>query len=181
MVTPRISIGGDRRESLADLVARYRRLSEPAIVHNGLIFFTLNEDAKLYEMLMALQNHPKDTGLLKSKWAPPVRKVGGGISDLQKTPHFYKYIGSFNSGTYNVYILNEATIGEQQKLKYEKEGWGHFKKKKVRGSYKLKRYLKYVDKNTQFYTKQLKIVRQGLDSDWRKFVREYLYERFGVL
>ena len=178
MATERIPIGSNRKENLAEMVARYKRLAEPKIVQAGLMYFTLQQDLKLYKLLVQDPKHPKDTGLLKNKWALPALPTGGGVTEIEITKHFQKYKPSFSSGKFNVYLLNEATVGEQQRLKYQKEGWGHFKKKKVRGSYKLKRYFKFVEQRTGFYSKKLRIVRQQLNSEWKKFVVEYLYERF---
>lgn len=178
---PRIPIGSNKQENLAQLVERYKRLSEPKNINAGLMYFTLDQDLKLYNRLMMTKKHPVDTGLLKQKWVMPANRVVAGATKLQLTQNSLKYMGSFMSGKYNVYVLNEATIGEQQKLKYAKEGWGHFKKKKVRGSYKLKRYLKFVSKHNDFYTQELRTIRQGLDSDWKKFVPNYLYERLGIM
>ena len=43
MATPRISIGPGKKESLADMVARYKMLSEPKTVFTGLMLFTLKQ------------------------------------------------------------------------------------------------------------------------------------------
>ncbi len=177
----RISIGTGRQENFAQMVERYKGLAQPQVIHTGLIFFTISQDLKLYNMLVTDKAHPIDTGLLKQKWVRPAIKTGNNVTDLQFTPDIRKYVGSFASGVYNVYVLNEATIGEQQKLKYAKENWGHFKKKKVRGSYKLKRYLKYVDKRTDFYSSKLRIIRQGLNAEWKNFVPNYLLRRFDII
>lgn len=183
MATPRIPV--NKKESLADMVARYKILAEPKTVNTGMLLFTLNEDLKLYDMLVSDSKHPKDTGLLKESWVKPAER-GGKYSDskiydminLLTTPGFQQYKGSFASGKFNVYVLNTATVGEQAR---RKSGLHLRKKKKLSGRHNLKRYMPFVDKRTQFYTKKLRIVRQQIDSDWKKFVPEYLHKIAGVM
>lgn len=174
--SPRLSLNG-KKENLQDLVNKYKQLQNPTYCKSKMIEFTLKQDLKLYNRLKGTGT-PKDTGLLEKSWVKPcsLNSQGG----VQSTPGTRSYAGSLLSGTYNVYVLNTATIGEQQKLKYAKEGWGHFKKRKVRGSYKLKRYLKYVDKQNEFYTRQLRNIRQGINKEWKEFVNEDLLYGVGV-
>lgn len=172
-----------QKESLQDLVNRYRELQNPRYVQTQMIKFTLKQDLKLYNSLKGKLNSktgtPMDTGLLESSWVKPV-SISGSISggSMHFAPGTPLYLTPFKSGNYSIYVLNTATVGQQQKLKYAKEGWGHFKKKKVRGSYKLKRYLRYVNsnpgKNKEFYTKQLRNIRQHLNSEWKNFVKDEL-------
>lgn len=176
MATPRIPV--NKKESLADMVARYKILAEPKTVNTGMLLFTLNEDLKLYNMLVSDGKHPKDTGLLKESWVKPANKNGTDMINLSTTPGFQQYKGSFASGTFNVYVLNTATVGEQAR---RKSGLHLRRKKKLSGRHNLKRYMPFVDKRTQFYTKKLRIVRQQMDSDWKKFVPEYLYKIAGVI
>lgn len=178
MATPRISIGTGKKESLSQMVERYKILAEPQTINQGLMFFTLQQDVKLYEMLKQDPSHPKDTGLLKESWIPPVRKVGGGVMNIQPTPDFQKYKASFMARNFNVYVLNTATVGEQAK---RKSGLHTRRKKKLSGRHNLKRYMPFVDKQTQFYTKKLRIIKQGLDKDWKQFVSDYLYERYQII
>lgn len=174
-----------KKESLQDLVNRYRELQNPRYVQTQMIKFTLKQDLKLYNRLKGKLNGktgtPIDTGLLESSWVKPVSISSDGMHFTPGTP---LYLTPFKSGNYSVYVLNTATVGQQQKLKYAKEGWGHFKKKKVRGSYKLKRYLRYVNsnpgKNKEFYTKQLRDIRQHLNSEWKTFVSDELLYGVGI-
>lgn len=177
MATPRISIGADKKESLSQMVERYKILAEPQTINQGLMFFTLQQDAKLYNMLKQDPTHPKDTGLLKESWIPPVRRIGGGAMELQTTPYFGMYKASLQSGKFNVYVLNTATVGEQAR---RKEGLHKHRKKKLSGKHNLKRYMPFVDERTKFYTKKLRVVRQGLNKDWKEFVSNYLYERYHI-
>lgn len=176
MATPRIPV--NKKESLADMVARYKILAEPKTVNTGMLLFTLNEDLKLYNMLVSDDKHPKDTGLLKESWVKPAIKTGDDMINLLMTPGFQQYKGSFASGTFNVYVLNTATVGEQAR---RKSGLHSRTKKKLTGRHNLKRYMPFVDKRTQFYTKKLRKLRQKLDSDWKKFVPQYLYSMAGVM
>lgn len=186
MGTPRISIGAGRQESLQELVNRYRILSEPATIKKGLTYFTLHQDFKLYNMLISDGRHPKDTGLLKKSWllpAIPRMNDEGETTDVNQfrgTPYFGKYKPSFQSGKFNVYLLNSATVGKQASLKYQQMGWGHRKKKLIR-RHNLKRYLPFVDARTGFYSKKLRVIRQGLDKDWKRFVKSYLWDEFKVM
>lgn len=177
--SPRLSLKS-KKESLQDLVNRYRQLQNPRYCKSKMIEFTLKQDLNLYNKLKFVT--PKDTGLLAKSWVKPCTLNGQG--GIQTVPGTKDYVGSLISGTYSVYVLNTATIGEQQKLKYAKEGWGHFKKKKIRGSYRLKRYLRYVDsnpgRNHHFYTKQLRLIKQGLNREWKEFVNDELLYGVGV-
>ena len=178
MATPRISIGTGRKESLAQLVERYKIISEPKFIASGLFYFTLKQDLKLYYKLKTMPNHPKDTGLLQESWVPPARLIGGGATDIELTSGFQQYKGSFVSGKFNVYVLNTATVGEQARRKYPN---GPKRKKKFSGRHNLKRYMKWVDQRTGFYTKALRTVRQELDKEWKRFVPEYLFEKVGIM
>lgn len=178
MATPRISIGANRKESLTEMVERYKTLAEPKTIYTGLTFFTLRQDMKLYKMLKEDPTHPKDTGLLKESWIPPVKITGGGITNIQPTEYFAQYRGSFESKKFNVYVLNTATVGQQA---LRKSGVRIGKRKRSSGKHNLKRYMPFVDKRTQFYSKKLRIVRQQLDKEWKYFVSDYIYERLGVI
>lgn len=185
MATPRISIGAGKKESLEQMAARYKILAEPKTVYQGLVFFTLKQDWKLYKMLKQDPQHPKDTGLLKESWIPPatVKQSTMGsvildsniISDIQPTQYFSQYKGSFVNKKFNVYVLNTATVGEQARRKA-----GIHRKKKLTGRHNLKRYMPWVDKRTGFYSKKLRIIKQGLDKDWKSFVRNYLEMRYDI-
>lgn len=187
MATPRISIGANRKESLTEMVERYKILAEPKTIYTGLTFFTLRQDWKLYKMLKQDPTHPEDTGLLKESWIPPVfikqSKLGSVIldsnliSDIHLTQYFPQYRGSFESGKFNVYVLNTATVGEQVRRKH---GVRLGKRKKSAGRHSLKRYMPWVDKRTQFYSKKLRIIKQGIDKDWKSFVKNYLETRYNI-
>lgn len=181
MPVARISIGAGRKESLQQMVERYKRLAEPKTVYMGLTFFTLQQDIKLYELLRNDPSHPKDTGLLKRSWLPPARRTGGGVTEISPTGDFSQYRSSFSNKRFNVYVLNNATVGKQQDLKYAQMGWSHFKKRTHKTHYRLRRYMPFVDARTEFYTKKLRTIRQQMDGDWKRFVSEYLYESVGIM
>ena len=69
---------------------------------------------------------------------------------------------------------NTATVGQQAALKNIKEGTVHRKKKRV-GRHNLKRYMPFVDKRTKFYTKQLRVLRNKVDSEFKEFIQDALW------
>ena len=186
MAVSRFSIGSDKKENLAQMVQRYKMLAEPKTIMSGLFYFTLLQDWKLYKMLKSMPDHPKDTGLLQESWIPPAymptdRQTGlelGGLDNLKLTPFYSSYKAGLQSGKFNVYVLNKATVGEQARRKHP---FGAKRKKKFSGRHNLKRYMTWVDKRTKFYTKKLRVVRQQLDSEWKKFVPEYIYHKTGSM
>lgn len=182
MAVPRIPIGSNRKENLQQMMERYKILSEPQTVFTGLTYFTLKQDWKLYKLLKMDPNHPVDTGLMKEKWIPPARieqiqtfegdwedKVG--IEAIRSTPYFSQYKASIQSGQFNVYVLNTATVGEQAS---RKSGLHTHRKKKLSGRHNLKRYMPFVDERTGFYTNKLRQIKQEMNIEWREFVPRYL-------
>lgn len=178
-------VGTNKRENLAQMVQRYKLLAEPRTVNEGLLYFTLRQDWKLYKMLKQDPSHPKDTGLLQESWIPPAKikqiqldrgdassKVDSTFfSDIRTTSEFSQYRMNFMSGKFNVYVLNKATVGEQAR---RKRPLGPKRIKKFSGRHNLKRYLPWVDARTHFYSKKLRIVRQQLDKEWKQFVPQFL-------
>ena len=132
-------------ETLQGMVDRYRVLSNPQFVNYIMRRVTTTIDGELKFRLQNLASHPKDTGLMKRSWALP--------ENYLKT-HFGK--------TWQVYLLNTATVGEQAKLKMGMSNTVHRKKKRI-GRHNLKRYMPFVDKRTRFYTKQLRVIRNKIN------------------
>ena len=139
-------------ETLEQFVERYRVLSHPQFVNNIMrrvtYYGSINRkivDRQLKYRMDTLSDHPKDTGLMKRSWVLPEQYI--------KT-HFGK--------TWQVYVLNTATVGEQARLKEAQKGGFIHKKKKRTGRHNLKRYMPWVDKRTKFYTKQLRVIRNKI-------------------
>lgn len=146
---------GHKKESLAQLAQRYRifATSSDMLMRK----FTARLDMILKKRLEQLPTHPKDTGLLKKSWVLPK-----------------SYLLTHTGKVWQVYLNNTATVGQQAALKNIKEGTVHRKKKRV-GRHNLKRYMPFVDKRTKFYTKQLRVLRNKVDSEFKEFIQDALW------
>lgn len=155
--TPKLGVG-HKKETLAQFAERYRVLAHPKTVEDIMRKFTYRMDILLKQRMESLANHPKDTGLLKKSWQIP------------KT-----YLLTHSGRAWQVYLNNTATVGQQALLKDAQGNVVHRKKKRV-GRHNLKRYMPFVDKRTKFYTKQLRVIRNKVDSEFKKFIRDVLWE-----
>lgn len=155
--TPKLSVG-HKIQTLAQLAERYKVLAHPKTVEDIMRKFTYRMDVLLKERMQSLANHPKDTGLLKKSWQIP------------KT-----YLLTHSGTTWQVYLNNTATVGQQAALKNAQGNVVHRKKKRV-GRHNLKRYMPFVDKRTKFYTKQIRVIRNKVDGEFKKFINDVLWE-----
>lgn len=155
----------NKKETLAEFSERYRILSQPETIQMIMQKFTARMDKLLKERLESLSTHPKDTGLLQKSWEMPML-----------------YLLTHKGNAWQVYLNNTATVGQQSKLKAEKEGTVHRKQKRI-GRHNLKRYLPFVDKRTKFYTKQLRILKNKVNSEFKIFIGDVLWEarRVGLM
>lgn len=152
-----LNING-KKETLAEFAERYRILAQPKTIQMIMQKFTARMDRLLKDRLESLPSHPKDTGLLKRSWQLPTA-----------------YLLTHTGRAWQVYLNNTATVGEQARLKSGLNNTIHRKKKRV-GRHNLKRYLPFVDKRTKFYTKQLRVIRNKVDSEFKKFIADVLWE-----
>ena len=120
------------------------------------------------DLVMRLKNKsPKDTTLLSQKWRIPSQ-----------------YLRTHKGKIWEIYAINEATVGEQKKLKYAKEGWTP--KRKLSGRHNNKRYAKWVNahgKHKGFYDRELRVVRQKIPMYFKSVVYDVLsrvYDKMGV-
>lgn len=155
--SPKLGVG-HKKETLAQFAERYRILSQPKTIENVMRKFTARMDKLLKDRLESLESHPKDTGLLKKSW------------QLPRT-----YLLTHTGKAWQVYLNNTATVGQQAILKNTQGNVVHRKKKRV-GRHNLKRYMPFVDKRTKFYTKQLRVIRNKVDSEFKKFINDVLWE-----
>lgn len=153
LIKPKLNISG-KAESLKDFVNRYERLSDPRFIRKAMQAFTYKEDVKLYDKVTRDPRHPRDTGTLQKSWVHPS-----------------KYLQKYNSTHYSVYLINTATVGEQSKMYSSINGVIHRKKKRI-GRHNLKRYMPWVDKRTKFYTNKLRVIKNSLDRDFKRFISE---------
>lgn len=149
---------GHKKETLAQFAERYKVLAHPKTVEDIMRKFTYRMDVLLKERMQSLANHPKDTGLLKKSWQIP------------KT-----YLLTHSGRAWQVYLNNTATVGQQAALKNAQGNVVHRKKKRV-GRHNLKRYMPFVDKRTKFYTKQIRVIRNKVDGEFKKFINDVLWE-----
>lgn len=154
---PKLDVG-HKKETLAQFAERYRILAQPRTIDNVMRKFTARMDKLLKDRLESLPSHPKDTGLLKKSW------------QLPKT-----YLLSHTGRVWQVYLNNTATVGQQASLKNAQGNVVHRKKKRV-GRHNLKRYMPFVDKRTKFYTKQLRVIRNKVDKEFKEFINDVLWE-----
>lgn len=148
-------------ETLQGMVARYRVLSNEHFVSKHIMReVTIRLDKELKQKLESLLTHPKDTGLLKKSWVLP--KL---------------YLNTHTGKVWSVYLNNTATVGQQAKLKEARDNPTHRKKKRV-GRHNLKRYMSYVDKRTEFYSKQLKVIRNKINPIYKQVIYEQLYHLY---
>lgn len=147
-----------KKETLAQFAERYRILSHPKNIQMLMAKFTALMDTRLRERLESLPTHPKDTGLMKKRWVLP-----------------RQYLLTHTGRAWQVYLNNTATVGEQAKLKDAQLGRTHRKKKRI-GRHNLKRYMPWVDKRTKFYTKQLRVIRQTVDREFKEFINNVLWQ-----
>ena len=154
---PKLGVG-HKKETLAQFAERYRILAQPRTIDNVMRKFTARMDKLLKDRLESLPSHPKDTGLLKKSW------------QLPKT-----YLLSHTGRVWQVYLNNTATVGQQASLKNAQGNVVHRKKKRV-GRHNLKRYMPFVDKRTKFYTKQLRVIRNKVDKEFKEFINDVLWE-----
>lgn len=155
--TPKLGVG-HKKETLAQFAERYKVLAHPKTVEDIMRKFTYRMDVLLKERMQSLANHPKDTGLLKKSWQIP------------KT-----YLLTHSGRAWQVYLNNTATVGQQAALKNAQGNVVHRKKKRV-GRHNLKRYMPFVDKRTKFYTKQIRVIRNKVDGEFKKFINDVLWE-----
>lgn len=162
--SPKLSVG-HKKETLAQFAERYRILAQPRTIDNVMRKFTARMDKLLKDRLESLPSHPKDTGLLKRSWQLPKA-----------------YLLSHTGRVWQVYLNNTATVGQQASLKNAQGNVVHRKKKRV-GRHNLKRYMPFVDKRTKFYTKQLRVIRNKVDKEFKEFINDVLWEanRVGLL
>lgn len=154
---PKLNVG-QKKETLAQFAERYRILAQPRTIDMVMRKFTARMDNLLKQRLESLPTHPKDTGLLQRSWELP-----------------RSYLLSHTGKIWQVYLNNTATVGQQAALKANISGVVHRKKKRV-GRHNLKRYMPFVDKRTKFYTKQLRVIRNKVDSEFKKFINDVLWE-----
>lgn len=147
-------------ETLQGMVARYRVLSSEQFVSHIMRQVTTKLDKELKQRLESLSTHPEDTGLLKKSWVLP--KL---------------YLKTHTGKVWSVYLNNTATVGQQAKLKEARDNPTHRKKKRV-GRHNLKRYMPYVDKRTEFYSNQLKVIRNKINPIFKKTIYEQLYHLY---
>lgn len=155
--TPKLGVG-HKKETLAQFAERYKVLAHPKTVEDIMRKFTYRMDVLLKERMQSLANHPKDTGLLKKSWQIP------------KT-----YLLTHSGRAWQVYLNNTATVGQQAALKNAQGNVVHRKKKRV-GRHNLKKYMPFVDKRTKFYTKQIRVIRNKVDGEFKKFINDVLWE-----
>lgn len=156
---PKLGVG-HKKETLAQFAERYKVLSNPSVVQKIMRAFTYSIDKDLKFRLETLVSHPKDTGLLKRSWEIPVN-----------------YLKLHNGKSWQVYLINTATVGQQAFLKNAQGKVVHRKKKRV-GRHNLKRYMPFVDKRTKFYTKQLRVIRNTLDKKFKTFISETIMQAY---
>lgn len=149
-----LEIGG-KIETLADFAQRYKILSSPQVIQIAMKRFTQRMDLILKSRMETLSSHPRETGLMQRSW------------ELPKL-----YLNTHTGKVWSVYLLNTATVGKQAELKKLKKG--HRKKKRI-GRHNLKRYMPYVDDRTKFYTKQLRVIKNKVDMQFKIFIRDFLY------
>lgn len=91
------------------------------------------------------------------------------IPRVQPSSSYSSFSGSYASGTYAIYALNTATIGQREDIIYARHGWTYGSRKKKHGnrSYRLKRYFKYVKRAQTRYSNALNTVRQTLSHDFK--------------
>lgn len=161
---PKLGVG-HKKETLAQFAERYRILAQPRTIDNVMRKFTARMDKLLKDRLESLASHPKDTGLLKRSWQLPET-----------------YLLSHTGRVWQVYLNNTATVGQQASLKNAQGNVVHRKKKRV-GRHNLKRYMPFVDNRTKFYTKQLRVIRNKVDKEFKEFINDVLWEanRVGLL
>ena len=147
-----------KKETLAQFAERYKILAQPRTIDMVMRKFTARMDNLLKQRLESLPTHPKDTGLLQKSWELP-----------------RNYLMTHSGKVWQVYLNNTATVGQQAALKNNMVGTVHRKKKRV-GKHNLKRYMPFVDDRTKFYTKQLRVVRNKVDTEFKKFVGDVLWE-----
>lgn len=155
--TPKLGVE-HKKETLAQFAERYKVLAHPKTVEDIMRKFTYRMDVLLKERMQSLANHPKDTGLLKKSWQIP------------KT-----YLLTHSGRAWQVYLNNIATVGQQAALKNAQGNVVHRKKKRA-GRHNLKRYMPFVDKRTKFYTKQIRVIRNKVDGEFKKFINDVLWE-----
>lgn len=161
MVATKLNVN-NKKETLAEMAQRYKILSHPATVNNIMRSFTYYMDNMLKERMESLPNHPKDTGLLKKSWQIPEM-----------------YLKTHSGKMWQVYLNNTATVGQQAQLKNQSMGTVH-RKKKLTGRHNLKRYMPFVDKRTKFYTRQLRVIRNKVDSSFKYFMGNYVLHQASV-
>lgn len=147
-----------KKETLAEFAERYRILSHPKTIEMVMRKFTARMDNILKKRLENLPTHPKDTGLLKKSWQLPTT-----------------YLMTHTGKLWQVYLNNTATVGDQAKLKDAQVGRKHRKLKRT-GRHNLKRYMPFVDNRTKFYTKELRVIRNKVDIEFKKFISNVLFE-----
>lgn len=134
-------------ETLEQFAERYRVVSSPQFVNVVMRKVTIELDRELLSRMSTLSTHPKDTGLMKRSWVMPEQ-----------------YLKTHFGRTWQVYLINTATVGEQARLKdaqMAKTNYGVIHRKRT-GRHNLKRYMPWVDKRTKFYTKQLRVLRNKI-------------------
>lgn len=161
---PKLAIG-QKKETLAQFAERYRILAQPKTIDMVMRKFTARMDKLLKDRLESLASHPKDTGLLKRSWKLPTT-----------------YLLTHTGKAWQVYLNNTATVGQQASLKNAQSNVVHRKKKRV-GRHNLKRYMPFVEKRTKFYSKQLRVIRNKVDKEFKLFIDDVLWEanRAGLL
>lgn len=146
--------------SLKDLVNKISYLAQPENVDNFMRKFTGVVDNELVRRLKSLSKteHPKDTGLLQESWQVPAA-----------------YLQNHSGKSWQVYAENTATIGEW-KLRKSKLG-KTYKVKNRRGNVSFRnnrRYLRYVESKTGFYSKQLRVIKQEIPGFFTRYVNMWL-------
>lgn len=144
-------------ETLEQFAERYRVLSNPQLIQMIMRSVTIELDRVLLSRMSTLSTHPKDTGLMKRSWVLPEQ-----------------YLKTHFGRTWQVYLINTATVGEQARLKEAQKGGIVHRKKKRTGRHNLKRYMPWVDEKTKFYTKQLRVIRNKIRPIFQEQLITYL-------
>lgn len=150
------------KETLSQFAERYKILSNPRVVQVIMRAITENADMELAERMWTLSSHPRDTGLLEKSWKVPE-----------------EYLTNHKGKIWEVYLDNTATVSKQYYLKHGKILYTSGRRRHKRGNPKILRnikYMKFVDKRTKFYTKQLKVVRQKMQPIMREVIRDALFK-----
>lgn len=150
---PKKEISFKYMNSLAGLAEKYKWLARPETMRWIMQNITALCDKQLVQLLRNEPEHPTDTTLMQHRWKIPV-----------------VYLQTHSGDVWEIYAENTATVGERLDI-LKRNFTGTPRKKRARGTYRLKRYAKWVlQKDSRFYTKNLRIVHQKLPGIFKEFM-----------